>query len=62
MFGLVFCFCSQKVVFTLFSNFGFKYSFLPFSIQIFLFGDCFSLVVGNVFIYYFIIIIFTGSE
>ena len=32
---IVFCFCSQKVVFTLFSNFGFKYSFLLFSILFF---------------------------
>ena len=39
---IVFCFCSQKVVFTLFSNFGFKYCFLPVSIHLFLYGDCFQ--------------------
>ena len=44
----IFCFCSQKVVFTLFSNFGFKYCFLPVSIHLFLFGDCFQ---QRVFIY-----------
>jgi hypothetical protein len=36
------------VVFILFSNFGFKYCFLPVSIHLFLFGDCFQ---QRVFIY-----------
>ncbi len=44
----IFCFCSQKVVFILFSNFWFKYCFLPVSIHLFLFGDCFQ---QRVFIY-----------
>ena len=45
---IVFCFYSQKLIFVLFSNFGFKYGFLPFLILFFFFGDCFQL---RIFIY-----------
>ena len=32
---IVFCFCSKKLIFVLFLNFGFKYGFLQFSIYFF---------------------------
>ena len=45
---IVFCFCSQNLVFVLFSNFGFKMWFSTVFNPFFLFGDCFQ---WRVFIY-----------
>ena len=54
----IFCFCCQKVVFILFSNFGFKYCFLPVSIHFFCLVIVFNREISFITVIYFIPSIF----